>query len=174
MNITEEVGNIKSVTYNRPFNTAQAATVILPFNYDCNGNEGGKFYGFKEVVYNEGLHKWVCTMQEPGEEGTNNVTSLTANTPYVFMPNDATPSDPTMAFPNIVSMTGGVVTRTKGRVGQLPAMTTALQPKVAQRLAARQPLRLGSSSASPQVPSSSPCAAICRMLALQPQRRHVA
>lgn len=106
VNITEAVGNIKSVTYNRPFNTAQAATVILPFNYDCNGSEGGKFFGFKEVVYDENLHKWVCTMVEPGEEGTNNVTSLTANTPYVFMPNDAT----TMAFPNIVSMTGGVVT----------------------------------------------------------------
>ncbi len=106
VNITEEVGNIKSVTYNRPFNTAQAATVILPFNYICNGNEGGKFFGFKEVVYNEGLHKWVCTMVEPGEEGTNNVTSLTANMPYVFMPNDAT----TMTFPNISSMTGGVVT----------------------------------------------------------------
>ena len=45
-------------------------------------------------------------MQEPGVEGTNNVTSLTANTPYVFMPNDAT----TMTFPNISSMTGGVVT----------------------------------------------------------------
>ena len=106
VNITEEVGNIKSVTYNRPFNTAQVATVILPFDYICNDNEGGKFYGFKEVVYNEGLHKWVCTMQEPGVEGTNNVTSLTANTPYVFMPNDAT----TMTFPNISSMTGGVVT----------------------------------------------------------------
>ena len=110
VNITEAVGNIKSVTYNRPFNTAQAATVILPFNYDCNGSEGGKFFGFKEVVYNEGLHKWVCTMVEPGEEGTNNVTSLTANTPYVFMPNDATPSNPTMTFPNIVNMEGGVVT----------------------------------------------------------------
>ena len=106
VNITEEVGNIKSVTYNRPFNTAQAATVILPFSYICNGNEGGKFYGFKEVVYDEDTHKWVCTMQEPGVEGTNNVTSLTANTPYVFMPNDAT----TMTFPNISSMTGGVVT----------------------------------------------------------------
>ena len=105
VNITEEVGNIKSVTYNRPFNTAQAATVILPFNYTCNGSEGGKFYGFKEVVYNEGLHKWVCTMQEPGEEGTNNVTTLTANTPYLFMPNATT-----MTFPNISSMTGGVVT----------------------------------------------------------------
>jgi hypothetical protein len=110
VNITEDVGNIKSVTYNRPFTAAQASTVILPFNYICNGNEGGKFYGFKEVVYDEDLHKWVCTMQEPGEEGSNNVTTLTANTPYVFMPNDATPSDPTMAFPNIESMTGGVVT----------------------------------------------------------------
>ena len=106
VNITEEVGNIKSVTYNRPFTAAQASTVILPFNYICNGSEGGKFYGFKEVVYDEDLHKWVCTMVEPGGEGTNNVTSLTANTPYLFMPDDAT----TMTFPNIVSMTGGVVT----------------------------------------------------------------
>ena len=106
VNITEEVGNIKSVTYNRPFNEAQAATVILPFSYICDGNEGGKFYGFKEVVYDEGLHKWVCTMVEPGEEGTNNVTSLKANTPYLFMPDEAT----TMTFPNISSMTGGVVT----------------------------------------------------------------
>ena len=102
VNITEEVGNIKSVTYNRPFNTAQAATVILPFDYDCNGSEGGKFYGFKEVVYNEGLHKWVCTMQEPGNTA---VTELTANTPYLFMP-----SETTMTFPNISSMTDGVVT----------------------------------------------------------------
>ena len=105
VNITEEVGNIKSVTYNRPFNTAQAATVILPFNYTCNdseGSEGGKFYGFKEVVYNEDLHKWVCTMVEPGNTA---VTTLTANTPYLFMPNATT-----MTFPNISSMAGGVVT----------------------------------------------------------------
>ena len=189
VNITEEVGNIKSVTYNRPFNTAQAATVILPFTYICNGNEGGKFYGFKEVVYVEGLHKWVCTMQEPGNTAE---TTLTANTPYLFMPDDAT----TMTFPNIVNMTGGVVTlqptrrpttatmnlprrmkpgnsmaRTKGRVGQLPAMTTALQQEVAPRLAARQQLRPGSSSASPLAHSSSPCAAICRMSARRPRPR---
>ncbi len=105
VNITEEVGNIKSVTYNRPFNTAQAATVILPFNYTCNdseGSEGGKFYGFKEVAYDYDQHIWVCTMQEPGNTA---VTSLTANTPYLFMPNATT-----MTFPNISSMTGGVVT----------------------------------------------------------------
>ena len=164
VNITEEVGNIKSVTYNRPFNTAQAATVILPFNYICNGSEGGKFYGFKEVVYDEDLHKWVCTMEEPS------TGSLTANTPYLFMPDDAT----TMTFPNISSMTGGVVTllpttandgvyggattttasmavprrmqpgistaRIKGRRGHQAILikTTALQPKVAKLLEVRQ------------------------------------
>jgi hypothetical protein len=108
VNITEEVDNIKSVTYNRTFTSGKAATVILPFNYTCNGSEGsegGKFYGFKEVAYDYDQHIWVCTMVEPGEEGSNNATSLTANTPYLFMP-----SDPTMAFPNIESMTGGVVT----------------------------------------------------------------
>ena len=41
-------------------------------------------------------------MKEPGNTA---VTSLTANTPYLFMPSDAT-----MTFPNISSMTGGVVT----------------------------------------------------------------
>ena len=99
VNITEEVGNIKSVTYNRPFNEAQAATVILPFSYICNGSEGGKFYGFQKVEYDEDAHKWVCTMQEPGNTA---VTTLTANTPYLFMP-----SETTMTFPN---MAGGVVT----------------------------------------------------------------
>ena len=102
VNITEEVGNIKSVTYNRPFTAAQASTVILPFSYICDGSEGGKFYGFKEVVYDEDLHKWVCTMQEPGNTA---VTTLTANTPYIFMPTATA-----MSFPNIVNMTGGVVT----------------------------------------------------------------
>ncbi len=105
VNITETVDNIKSVTYNRPFNTAQAATVILPFSYICNeneGSEGGKFYGFKEVTYDYDQHIWVCTMKEPGNTA---VTSLTANTPYLFMPNATT-----MTFPNISSMTGGVVT----------------------------------------------------------------
>lgn len=99
VNITEEVGNIKSVTYNRPFNTAQAATVILPFDYTCNDNEGGKFYGFQKVEYDEDAHKWVCTMEEPS------TGSLTANTPYLFMP-----SETKMKFPNISSMTDGVVT----------------------------------------------------------------
>ena len=105
VNITENVEKVSSVTYNRTFSQGVAATVILPFNYTCNENEGGKFYGFKEVTYDYDQHIWVCTMKEPGEEGANNVTSLTANTPYVFMP-----SDTKMKFPNIENMTNGVVT----------------------------------------------------------------
>ena len=102
VNITEDVGKVSSVTYNRTFNAAQAATVILPFDYTCNDGEGGKFYGFKEVTYDDNEHIWVCTMKEPGNTA---VTSLTANTPYLFMPSDAT-----MSFPNIANMTSGVVT----------------------------------------------------------------
>ena len=105
VNITEDVEKVSSVTYNRTFSSGKAATVILPFDYTCSdseGSEGGKFYGFKEVVYDKDLHEWVCTMQEPGN---TTATSLTANTPYLFMPNDAT-----MTFPNIANMTGGVVT----------------------------------------------------------------
>ena len=102
VNITEDVEKVSNVTYNRTFNTAQAATVILPFNYTCNGSEGGKFYGFKEVTYDDVQQIWVCTMVEPGNTA---VTSLTANTPYLFMPRDAT-----MTFPNIENMTNGVVT----------------------------------------------------------------
>ena len=105
VNITEDVGKVSSVTYNRTFSSGKAATVILPFSYICNGSEGsegGKFYGFKEVTYDYDQHIWVCTMQEPGNTA---VTELTANTPYLFMPNATT-----MTFPNISSMTGGVVT----------------------------------------------------------------
>ena len=94
VNITEEVGNIKSVTYNRPFNSGLAATVILPFSYICDGDEGGKFYSFA------GFNGTTPIM----EDG-NQVTSLTANTPYLFVPTAST-----MTFPNITSMTGGVVT----------------------------------------------------------------
>ena len=106
VNITEDVGKVSSVNYNRTFSSGKAATVILPFNYTCNdseGSEGGKFYGFKEVAYDYDQHIWVCTMKEPGEEGSNNATSLTANMPYLFMPNATT-----MTFPNITA--GGVVT----------------------------------------------------------------
>ena len=97
VNITEEVGNIKSVTYNRTFSSGKAATVILPFSYICDGSEGsegGKFYSF--VGFNG---------TTPIMEDGNQVTSLTANTPYLFVPTAST-----MTFPNITNMTNGIMT----------------------------------------------------------------
>ena len=99
VNITEEVDNVTSVIYNRPFTDGQASTVILPFNYTCKGNEGGKFYAFKEVTYDEAEQEWVAVMEETAEN------TLAANTPYVFMPNGTT-----MTFPNIENMYYGIVT----------------------------------------------------------------
>ena len=99
VNITEEVDNITSVTYNRPFTAGQASTVILPFSYECKGNEGGKFYAFKEVTYDEAEQEWVAVMEETAEN------TLAPNTPYVFMPNGTM-----MTFPNIENMYYGIVT----------------------------------------------------------------
>ncbi len=95
---------VKSVTYNREFTPGKPATVMLPFDYTCNEQEGGKFYSFVGVE-KEGT-KWVATMKEAGDDA-NNVTTLVANTPYIFMP-----SGEAMSFSNIygtvtLSTTGG-------------------------------------------------------------------
>ena len=94
VNIDEEVSNVKSVTYNRTFTEGKAAIVILPFAYTCSGNEGGTFYTFAGVNGNQ-----------PIMEDSNKLTTLTANTPYLFMP-----SGTTLSFPNIANMTDGYVT----------------------------------------------------------------
>ena len=68
---------VKEVTYNRTFSSDKASTVMLPFDYTCNGNEGGTFYRFVGVEKENNI--WVATMQL-----TSN--ALTANTPYLFLP----------------------------------------------------------------------------------------
>lgn len=119
VNITENVEKVSSVTYNRTFTPGATTTVILPFNYECNGNEGGTFYNFKDVTYDENQHIWVCKIIAPGEAGSNNVTSLTANTPYLFVPTATK-----MTFPNIESMTGGVVTLQPTTLNEYGGATT--------------------------------------------------
>ena len=66
---------VNSVTLNRTFTADKPATVMLPFDYTCNGSEGGTFYQFVGV-----------SGSSPVMEDGNRVTSLTANTPYIFMP----------------------------------------------------------------------------------------
>lgn len=89
---------VNHVTSNRVFTPGMASTVMLPFNYTCNGEEGGTFYKFVGVEKEN--DKWVATMQETGNDA-NNEGTLEANTPYLFMPTATG-----MTFPNIPN--GGV------------------------------------------------------------------
>ena len=74
---------VTSVTYNRTFTVDKPATIMLPFDYTCNGTEGGKFYTFAGVEQENG--QWIATMKDT-EDPVNKVTTLTANTPYLVMP----------------------------------------------------------------------------------------
>lgn len=94
---------VNHVTSNCVFTPGMASTVMLPFNYTCNGEEGGTFYKFVGVKKEN--DKWVATMQETGNDA-NNEGTLIANTPYLFMP-----AATTMTFPNI---NGSVALSTEG------------------------------------------------------------
>lgn len=76
---------VDNVTYNRTFTVGKASTVMLPFNYTCTGNEGGTFYEFQGVKKDG--DNWVATMQATGDDA-NNAGTLTANTPYLFLPTE--------------------------------------------------------------------------------------
>ena len=84
---------VNHVTSNRVFTPGKPATVMLPFDYTCIGEEGGTFYKF--VGVEKVNYLWVATMQETGND-TNKQGTLEANTPYLFMP-----AATTMTFPNI-------------------------------------------------------------------------
>ena len=71
-------GQMVGVTYTRSFTSGKTSTVCLPFAYTKKAGDGS-FYAFTNIekVGNE----YVATMTEPGE------STLTANTPYLYMPN---------------------------------------------------------------------------------------
>ena len=85
---------VNSVTLNRTFTPGKASTVMLPFDYTCTGNEGGTFYKF--VSMEKENEQWVATMKATGDD-TNNVGTLTKNTPYLFLP---TATGITFSIPN--------------------------------------------------------------------------
>ena len=76
---------VDNVTYNRTFTVGKASTVMLPFYYTCTGNEGGTFYQF--VGIEKDGNDWVATMKATGDDA-NNAGTLTANTPYLFLPTE--------------------------------------------------------------------------------------
>ncbi len=85
----------KYLRYNRPFTKDKAVTIMLPFDFRKNdirrgeydNISEGKFYefaGIEEVPIN----MWTAVMKEVGKEGSNEETTMKANTPYLFMPGE--------------------------------------------------------------------------------------
>ena len=85
----------KYLRYNRPFTEDKAVTIMLPFDFTKNdirrgeydNISEGKFYefaGIEEVPFNV----WIAVMKEVGVEGSNEETTMKANTPYLFMPGE--------------------------------------------------------------------------------------
>jgi hypothetical protein len=52
------------------------STIVLPFDIEADGYSGGEFYEFSDID----TKTWTATMSK--------VTSVTAHTPYLFVPND--------------------------------------------------------------------------------------
>lgn len=71
-------GEVCQVTYSRSFTNGKASTVCLPFAYEKKVGDGS-FYEF--VGIEKDGSDYVATMQEPS------VSTLTANKPYLYMPN---------------------------------------------------------------------------------------
>ena len=65
-----------SVTFNRTFTTSATSTIILPFDIAGGNYSGGDFYTLKSVENN------IADMEK--------VTSVTAHTPYLFVPDGET------------------------------------------------------------------------------------
>ena len=91
--ITDDI-EVNSVTYNRTFTMGRPSTVMLPFSKDVNEISGGTFYTFGGVEKEN--NKWEATMNEV-------MGSLTANTPYLFVPTGTS-----------LTFTGGATLNTTG------------------------------------------------------------
>lgn len=70
-----------TVVFRREFKGGKASTICLPFAYTPDANEG-TYYSFAGIEKVNGIY--VATMAAANTAGS----PLTANTPYVFMPNE--------------------------------------------------------------------------------------
>jgi hypothetical protein len=87
----------ESLRYNRSFTAGKPVTIMLPFVFKrdrttlagTNENPSGKFYEFKGIEEDQD-HKWVAVMIEAGSDDANEVTTLKANHPYLYVPGEST------------------------------------------------------------------------------------
>lgn len=77
--ITENI-SVNEVMFSRAFTDGVTSTVILPFGIDEGKYSGGDFYKIGSVDADNG--EWTAE--------ANKVTSVTAHTPYIFVPNGST------------------------------------------------------------------------------------
>ena len=85
--------------YKRTFTTGKPVTVMLPFNFTKSDfRQGGSsnavtghFYEFKGIRLDVNVsNKWVAVMKEVGSDDANEVTTMKANTPYLYVPGEDT------------------------------------------------------------------------------------
>ena len=89
----------EGLRYNRSFTAGKPVTIMLPFNFTRdritlahdNANPSGKFYEFKGIRMDVNVtNKWVAVMKEVGSDDANEVTTMKANTPYLYVPAEST------------------------------------------------------------------------------------
>ena len=83
--------------YKRTFTNGKPVTVMMPFNFTksafkkSGSSDGltGHFYEFKGIRLdvNES-NKWVAVMKEVGSDDANETTTMKANTPYLYVPDE--------------------------------------------------------------------------------------
>lgn len=79
--------------YKRTFTNGKPVTVMMPFNFTksafkkSGSSDGltGHFYEFKGIHLDTQTSKWTAEMGEPDNPET---TTMTANTPYLYVPDD--------------------------------------------------------------------------------------
>ena len=83
--------------YKRTFTAGKPVTVMLPFNFTKSDfKQGGSsngltghFYEFKGIRLDVNVsNKWVAVMKEVGSDDANEVTTMKANTPYLYVPDE--------------------------------------------------------------------------------------
>lgn len=83
--------------YKRTFTNGKPVTVMLPFNFTKSAfkkggsSDGltGHFYEFKGIRLDVNVsNKWVAVMKEVGSDDANEVTTMKANTPYLYVPDE--------------------------------------------------------------------------------------
>ena len=81
--------------YNRPFTRDKAVTIMLPFDFTKNDIRRGEYDNISEGKFYEfaGIEEvpdnmWIAVMKEVGSDDANEVTTMKANTPYLFMPGE--------------------------------------------------------------------------------------